>query len=551
MILCELLEKPYEECTIRSTIPLKCDYCGKTFQRVKKSIKKLNKHINKDSCGSKDCKQKKQEEICLLLYEQTNYFQSNEFKVSQEKTNLEKYGIKEYFSSKEFQQKRKESLLKKYGVESPLQSEELKEKQKETCLEKYGVKNYSQTNEYIEKRNKTNLEKYGFENPMQNPNCLKKRNETNLERYGKNNYTQTEQYKEDLKKTCLKKYGVDHPSKSKGNRDKARKTNLEKYGKDNYAKTQEFKEKYYKTCMEKYGVPNALCLKQNQIYGKTQKEIQDWLNSFGFNFQSNYSILKKQELDLYDQDLKIAIEYCGLFWHNEMSPQPRMRKYHYDKYLACKKENIRLLTIFEDEWKNKKEQCKNFILSIIGQQKEKLFARKCEIREATKKEFGDFCAKNHIQGKNGLGLKFFVLINNNDIVGGMSFGKHHRGNQNIIVLDRMCFKSDVQVVGGASKLFKKCKEWAIENKYNKIISWSDNRWSIGNVYEKLGFQLAEELGPDYSYVDVKSPTKRLSKQSQKKSNTNCPSNMTEKQWSTENGLARIWDCGKKRWEMKI
>jgi len=365
MILQELLEKPYEEYTIRSTINLKCDYCGKIFQRVKKSIKILNKHINKDSCGNKDCKQKKQEEICLLLYGKKNYFQSSQFKILQEKTNLEKYGTKEYLSSKEFQQKRKKSLIKNYGVESPLQSEELKKKQQETCLNKYGVENYSQTNEYIEKRNKTNLEKYGFINPIENPDCLEKRKKTNKNKFGKENYTQTEEYKENTKQTCLEKYDV-----------------------DNYAETEEFKEKYNKTCIERYGIPNTLCLIQSKTYGKTQKEIQDWLNSFGFDFQNNYSILKNQEIDLYDKNLNLGIEYCGLFWHNEMSPQPRMRRYHYDKYLGCKKENIRLITIFEDEWKNRKEQCKNFLLSIINQQKTRLFARKCEIRESNKKEFG-------------------------------------------------------------------------------------------------------------------------------------------------------------------
>ena len=42
----------------------------------------------------------------------------------------------------------------------------------------------------------------------------------------------------------------------------------------------------------------------------------------------------------------------------------------------------------------------------------------------------------------------------------------------------------------------------------------------------------------------------MSKQSQKKSNTGCQ-NMTEHQWALEHGLARIWDCGKKRWIIDI
>jgi hypothetical protein len=63
--------------------------------------------------------------------------------------------------------------------------------------------------------------------------------------------------------------------------------------------------------------------------------------------------------------------------------------------------------------------------------------------------------------------------------------------------------------------------------------------------------LDKELGPDYSYINLKKPYYRLSKQSQKKSNTNCPEDKTEYEWAIENGLARLWDCGKKRWKFFV
>ena len=45
--------------------------------------------------------------------------------------------------------------------------------------------------------------------------------------------------------------------------------------------------------------------------------------------------------------------------------------------------------------------------------------------------------------------------------------------------------------------------------------------------------------------------RNLTKQSQKKSNTNCPKDKTEYLWAKERGFARIWDCGKKRWKIII
>jgi len=83
------------------------------------------------------------------------------------------------------------------------------------------------------------------------------------------------------------------------------------------------------------------------------------------------------------------------------------------------------------------------------------------------------------------------------------------------------------------------------------LSWSDNRWSDGSVYKKLGFTLDEHLKPDYTYVSLINPKRRISKQSQKKSATNCPPEITELEWANTRGLARIWDCGKTRWVFQV
>ena len=52
-------------------------------------------------------------------------------------------------------------------------------------------------------------------------------------------------------------------------------------------------------------------------------------------------------------------------------------------------------------------------------------------------------------------------------------------------------------------------------------------------------------------INIENPTYRLSKQSQKKSSSNCPENLTEFQWAEMRGLKKIWDFGKKRWVYTI
>lgn len=279
-------------------------------------------------------------------------------------------------------------------------------------------------------------------------------------------------------------------------------------------------------------------------YNEIKGSIQDWLNSFGFNFQLN----KLLELDLYDESKKLAIGYCGLHLHNEFSPDFSLetRMLFYKKYKKCLEQGIQFLTIFSDEWEKRELQCKGHISSILGINDIRIYARKCEIKEISKETGKQFFQNYHIQGKNRLGKVFFGLFYNNELCGVISLGRHNR-QVDALVLDRLCFKSGYQIIGGASKLFSKCILWAKERGHKEIISFSDNRWSLGKVYTSLNFEMETDYRPDYSYVNIKSPNERLSKQSQKKSIVNCPENMTEYDWAHARGLARIWDCGKKKW----
>jgi hypothetical protein len=330
------------------------------------------------------------------------------------------------------------------------------------------------------------------------------------------------------------------------------KTLIEKYGVDCFPKHPSFKQKYYDTCMSKYGVKSPLCLPENRPNLKQQNQIRDWLNSFGHNFNNDFSVLENKELDIYDPNKKLAIEFCGIFWHAEESFSPKDRSYHHDKWKRCRDKGIQLLTIFDDEWNFRNEVCRSLILSKLGIFQDKMQARKCDVKQISKKEMSEFCEVNHLQGANKLSKVCFGLFHKEDLVGVADLGRHHRKKENdSVVLTRLCFKSGTQVVGGSGKLFKACAEWCRENGIGKIVSWSDNRYSDGTVYKKLGFERKVDLPPDYYYVDMKNPRRRLSKQSQSKKQSQCPEGMTELEWANYRGLSRIWDCGKIRWEFVL
>lgn len=202
--------------------------------------------------------------------------------------------------------------------------------------------------------------------------------------------------------------------------------------------------------------------------------------------------------------------------------------------------------VFSDEWVRRMDQCTGFIRARAGLFDRKVWARKCDVRQVPKDDAKEFVNRFHIQGFNRLGLAFFGIYDGDELAGLLSLGRHSRKiDQSKVVLDRLCFKAGVQVVGGASKLMKRAVEWATGEGYYEIITFSDNRWTDGKVYESLGFGLERKLRPDYCYV--RSDGSRLSKQSQRKGLTECPENMTEREWAEHRGLRRVVDVGKVRW----
>jgi hypothetical protein len=572
-----------------------CDYCEVEFIRTKRNILAGRKFIDKESCGCKECTQKKREESTMLIHGVKNAGGSVDSISKARQTTLEKYGVENAMHSPVFLEKLKKTNLERYGVEnflettecqdalksycekndctSPFQLEEVKQKSIKSCMEKYGVTHASKSIPIKIKKKKTCLERYGTDNPMknqivkdkltstflelygvehplQNSEILTKMHDTMVERWGAAFALHNKELKDKQQKTNLEKYGGLSPQNSLEVREKTTQTCQEKYGHNSYLSSKEFRKKYEEWCLKNHGVKNMFHLPQYGTYGKTQEEITNWLNSYGMDFKSNRAVLDGKEIDLYSEKLNLGIEYCGLYWHNEMSPQPRDKNYHYKKYLTCKSKGIKLITVFEDEWIFQKEQCRNILLSCTGIFSMRTSARKCLVKEIDIKDFRVLCESHHLLGSNKLGIKSWVIVHDGKIIGGLSLGRHHR-NTNALVLDRLFFVAGTQVVGGASRLLDKAKKWSLMQGYKNIISWSDNRWSDGNVYTKLGFLLEDELLPDYSYVDIKKPYQRISKQSQQKKKTGCPANTTEKEWSVQRGLARIWDCGKKRWAFSL
>jgi hypothetical protein len=92
------------------------------------------------------------------------------------------------------------------------------------------------------------------------------------------------------------------------------------------------------------------------------------------------------------------------------------------------------------------------ILAKLGIFKQRIYARKCIVKEISTVEKDQFLETNHRQGKDKSSVKL-GLYHNNELVSVMTFGKRQISRKNVLEMIRYCTKCYVQIIGGASKLF--------------------------------------------------------------------------------------------------
>jgi hypothetical protein len=429
----------------------------------------------------------------------------------------------------------------------------------------------------IEKTKQTKLEKYGDKNY----NNQKKCKETNLNKYGVICVFQNEKIKKRIKETNLRKYGVTHLSKDKNYQlNKAKKikeTSDFKFKKiiaknlrissddividgdhlivSNYCqKHQEFKisKNNYQSrlrlnvnqCTECYPISDLRSISEREVLTYIRDSLNDQTIDKG--------CIENKEIDVFISNKNLAIEYDGLYWHSNKYVD---KKYHLDKTELCEKQNIQLLHIFEDEWIFKRDIVKSIINNKLGVSHNKIYARKTEIREISdNKIVSDFLNNNHIQGFVGSKVKL-GLYYKNELVSLMTFGSNRKSmgkesKENEYELLRFCNKLNTNVVGGASKLLK----YFIKN-YNpkKITTYADRRYSNGNLYTKLDFNLVTTTEPNYWYFK-KNELKRYYRFNFRKDvlvKEGYDKNKTEKEIMLERGYLWIYDCGNYKYEMVL
>lgn len=273
-------------------------------------------------------------------------------------------------------------------------------RREKTMMERYGTKNIMHVPEFYEKVQE--------KNPFKDPKVQKQIQKKQVERYG-GMARGSKETREKIDAAKEEKYGDPYFN----NREKYAETCMERYGRIGYCdeekRLQTARENFIKSndrgvigytedgdwivrcphpecdkCEEKtFVTPSGICITRANNGGELCTKIQpvgsttssgerDMVDFIGSIYDGEiredireiyFDTTYPKEIDCYLPNLGLGIEFNGLYWH---SLEQKELEYHLKKWINAREKGIRLITIWEDDWRDRKDWCKEFIKNQLS-----------------------------------------------------------------------------------------------------------------------------------------------------------------------------------------
>lgn len=291
-----------------------------------------------------------------------------------------------------------------------------------------------------------------------------------------------------------------------------------------------------------------------------ESEVADWLRTEGEVVQTNTrEPLDGLEIDIYLPERKVGIEYNGAYWHHEGILQHR--RIHELKSRRADRKGIRLVTVWDFDWKDRAVAMKQHILHAIGRNAgSRVNARDCKVWPVKHETAKPFYREYHLQGPPWRAMQHIGLFHGLEMAACMSFGQGNsrRGKTGDHEWELLRFATKGLVRGAASKLFA---AFIREHNPETVWSFSDRQHFGGGLYRTLGFTRDGDVPADYRVAHLRSGTV-WHKSAWKRGNI--PARLqelgmgepydpktdprTERDMQALAGCIRIMDAGKVRWK---
>lgn len=280
---------------------------------------------------------------------------------------------------------------------------------------------------------------------------------------------------------------------------------------------------------------NPICRICHPGGSKEQFEIADFIRSLGLDVVYNdRDAIAPKELDIYVPSKRFAVEYDSFYYHSWSDDDPREDRHHV-KSTLCWNNDIDIIHVFQDEWRDKRPIVESMIMHRLGLSGKKLHARKCTVRPMDIHNARVFFDANHIAGYSR--ATFALGLYEHDVlVAAISFRKpfqkKYAGRAEIC---RYACTLGTSVVGGLGKLLATGLDECKHHGFIGVMTYADLRYGRGLGYEKVGFKRVGWTGLSYDYNDGHRRYGRLT--------VTAVDGMTERQVAESRGLKRIYGCG--------
>ena len=280
---------------------------------------------------------------------------------------------------------------------------------------------------------------------------------------------------------------------------------------------------------------------------KGQAEIVDFLSSIGVSTEVEYRFPGDRRFaDIVSHDHRLVIEFDGVYWH---SSEYIDSSYHLSKSELAWNNGYRCIHIYSTEWENRRYCVEMLLRSVTKKIDRKVPGRNTTIRNISHIDADTFLGSHHIQGAvagEPVGLMFENKLCAVMVFKSLALSREKKTNRNCAEIIR--YATSDTVVGGFSKLLKYFLRANPE--IQKVVSYSDLRMFTGNVYEVSGFIKQYTTRPDYMYLERGKLYHKSGYQKSKlakRFGAELVTGKTEKQITEEQGIYRVYDCGKIKW----
>jgi hypothetical protein len=291
---------------------------------------------------------------------------------------------------------------------------------------------------------------------------------------------------------------------------------------------------------------------------KPEEELYNFISSFGLATEkANRKVLgNRKEVDLYIPELKLAVEFNGIYWHNEGW---KGEVYHYEKWVAAKAVGIKLFQIWEDNWRHRKDIILRLLTARLGvtdqlptlypeltQGLTSVDAAELNVIDVDIDRCEQFMTTNHLHGFEARGQHVGLEGVDGVLRAVLTVSKHE---SDTLQVER--YAAAGSVTGGFERLLSHVMA---ETGVNTVVADVDHASDDGSWLTTAGFEPVQEFEPDYMYVVA---MKRVPKTMfTPEYFQNHPRYVWEEGFSSreladKNRVPRIWDAGHTRYQLKI